>query len=56
MSMSSGVNVQSFPYFHECPNCDVAGTVDAIFDPEFDAGSFAVTCGACGYDVEVGFD
>ena len=54
--MSSGIWVQSFPYWHECPDCEVAGMVDAWFDPEVDRGSFAVTCEACGYDVEVGFD
>ena len=56
MSMSSGVNVQSFPYFHECPNCDGAGMVDAWFDPEVDVSSFAVTCKACSHDVEVRID
>ena len=54
--MSSGVHTQSFPYWHECPNCEVGAMTDAIFDPEVDVSSFAVTCKACSHDVEVRID
>jgi len=54
--MSSGVNVQSFPYWHECDACYVGALTDAWFDPEVDRHSIGVWCSTCGTQAEVRID